>query len=126
MPTGFNVESGAFLSQKLTHVAGWLKNYLKTRRRITAKASTGKEICREYYKQKGGDIQGPDVRAMVNYLRRQANPIGSESDGYFWASKNYELDDTIQHLTARVGGITSALHGIARARHKSVGHIGLF
>lgn len=117
MPTGFDgIESGAALSQRLIYLTPWVVELLK--RQPEGKALTGKEICSLAKSEKRIDIEGPDVRAMVNYLRRRENPIGSENDGYFWATQWHHLDSTILHLKERVAGISSALRGLEMAKAK--------
>jgi hypothetical protein len=116
MPTGFDgIESGAALPQRLVNLTDWLISVLQ--KQIRGVPLTGKEICSKCRMEKKFDLEGPDVRAMVNYLRRRSKPIGSVSDGYFWAIEKQELDSTILHLRERVAGISSALRGLEVARN---------
>ncbi len=116
MPTGFDVESGAELSKKLLYLVPWLERTL--RKHQTINPVTAKDLCVRCKSDNNIDIEGPDVRAMVNFFRRNENPVGSMADGYFWATERQQLDSTILHLRERISGISSALHGLEKAKEK--------
>ena len=42
------------------------------------------------------------VSALMAYLRMQGYPIGSNGNGYFWAKRPEELDQTIEHMESRI------------------------
>jgi len=48
---------------------------------------------------------GAQVRKIVQNARRMGVPIGSKSDGYFWAKNQKELDEGTQHLRERANSI---------------------
>lgn len=52
--------------------------------------------------ERGLKISGVTVRAMVSHLRVQRQPVASSGKGYFWARSRVELQETIDHLKARV------------------------
>jgi hypothetical protein len=112
MPTGFYVETGSDLSLKLQGLVGWLEEYLKSK---NGRPVTGEEIC---HARADIRLSGPDIRAMVNYLRRQSKPIGSEANGYFWATEPGQLDATILHLRERLSAIQAALHGLENSKYE--------
>ena len=119
MPTGFEgIESGAALPNRLINLTDWLIEVLK--KQAAGTAITGKDICHLARAERKTDIEGPDVRAMVNYLRRREEPVGSVSDGYFYATQRQELDSTILHLKERMAGIGSALRGLEMAKAKII------
>lgn len=118
MPTGFDVPSGSTLSEKLIPVAHRLADYLKRCRdsgSITPdKPKTSTDLIRAMAAA-GFHIEGPAVRAMVNYLRIHKNPIGSTANGYFWANTPAELNSTIMHMMERIGAIQAAVTGLERS-----------
>ncbi len=66
-------------------------------------------------KRKG--LSGQEVRAMVNYLRREwGYPIGSGVKGYYWCKSKKELQPTMDHLTDRENAIGKALQGLKVAK----------
>ncbi len=65
-------------------------------------------------KRKG--LSGQEVRAMVNYLRREwGYPIGSGVKGYYWCRNIDALKPTIDHLKDRLSAIKGALSGLEKA-----------
>jgi hypothetical protein len=127
MPVGFNVESGADLSDKLKHLAPRVLYKLQEGRK--AKTITpenpisGQSMC-EYLKDTSAyAIQTSDIRAIVNHLRREKNPIGSNIDGYFFALGISELDLTLTHLKQRAAAIYSAIHGLKNSFENENGQL---
>ena len=47
------------------------------------------------------DIGDADIRAMCNLLRSQGEPIGSNTQGYWYATDPSELDEVIAHMVSR-------------------------
>ncbi|RTL20746.1 MAG: hypothetical protein EKK55_17325 [Rhodocyclaceae bacterium] len=133
MPTGFDVETGSNLSQKLAEIAPRLAEYLK-RCRIAGKVTpdspvTAADLCDVINSREdaGAKVQGPDIRAMVNYLRRSKAPIGSGANGYFWATDIKELGPTIVHMMERRDAIQSAITGLESSFEPRVsGQMSLF
>jgi len=61
-------------------------------------------------------LSGQEVRAMVNYLRREWKyPIGSGVKGYFWCKSKEALQPTMDHLEDRRNAIEHALDGLKGA-----------
>jgi len=115
MPTGFNVETGSKLSPKLLSYAPILLKFLKTEREQRGRGPGNSLLSIEiesHLSTFGRDVKGSDVRAMVNYLRRNKYPVGSNADGYFLAINRQELDFTIQHMQERISSIRAALNGL--------------
>lgn len=73
------------------------------------KAKTASDI------QDATGVRPPQLRAIVNTLRKEGYPIGSGQDGYFYARSYRELLPTIDHLNGRVSAINEALGGLERA-----------
>ncbi len=118
MPQGFNVETGFDLSKRLLSLVTSLRKILENARRDAARGpgnpmSAG-ELC-----DRIGVSADADIRAMVNFLRRNKYPIGSNASGYFWAINHMELEFTRQHLRERIRGIQSALDGIVNAEFEA-------
>ena len=65
--------------------------------------------------EKGLDVSGVDVRAMANTLRRRGEPIGSNVNGYYYATDARELEETIKHLTERRNSLSAVIEGLNRA-----------
>jgi hypothetical protein len=66
--------------------------------------------------EKSLGLTGPEVRAAVSYLRTRGIPIGSSSDGYFWARNCSELQRTVDHIEARIMRLQNVRNGLQRAR----------
>ena len=75
----------------------------------------GKYIVESYSKKYKWDLSGRDIRTVVNYLRINKYPIGSEGDGYFWANNHDELEHTENHIRTRIGKMAAALEGLEKA-----------
>lgn len=118
MPSGFSVETGVNLSDRLKAVVWQFKDDLMAARAagsITpAKPLTAREICKMYATVK----EDSDVRAMVNYLRRRGCPVASGSQGYFWARTADELVTTRQHLLERRDALDAVIAGVGEAIKK--------
>ena len=120
MPRGFKgIESGANLSPRLANVKDLFLAGLKKARsdgRITAtKGITGAKICEGLKRNRKIKLSGSDVRALVNYWRRNGQPIISINSGYSIALSNEELEPTLQHLEDRIRGEQAAVAGLRRA-----------
>lgn len=61
------------------------------------------------------NISNNEVRRLVNRLRKQRKPIGSNKDGYFYAVTAGEIYDTIQQLENMKKGLEAAIHGLVSA-----------
>jgi hypothetical protein len=58
-------------------------------------------------------LSGPEVRAIVSYLRSvHRYPIGSGGMGYFWIRTIDEKETTMDHLRGRRNAIDAALQGV--------------
>lgn len=119
MPAGFDVESGAALSDRLAAVVFDFKDWIRDERadgHVTPGApATSFFIC-EVWAKRDVRLEGPDIRAMVNYLRRRGFPIASNAHGYFWARTWDELAHTREHLRQRRDAIDAVLEGLERSR----------
>ena len=62
--------------------------------------------------------KGSGVRRMVNELRCKGVPICSSSKGYFYATSNEEIQETIAHLEGRIKKIRAAQDGIKKLLKK--------
>lgn len=119
MPTGFDVESGANLSNKLLAIVDRMGAWLQ-RKRNEGESTPDKptpaaaiiSYCRDYLH---AELESPDVRAMVNYLRRNKKPIGSSAGGYFWAVNHNELRPTLEHMYQRINAMAQAADGLKYA-----------
>lgn len=70
-------------------------------------AITGKQICIEL-----GYRSDPEVREIVNALRRAGKPICSNNHGYWLSNKPEEIFETIHSLERRMVGIAEATEGL--------------
>ncbi len=119
MPRGFpQIESGSDLPARLMKVADRLKIDLKTARerpeRTVSEANpiSSEEIRAGYLKWHKWAMSSADLRAVVNYLRREGVPIGSGSKGYWYCLSAEEWKTTDQHLTDRIAGEVAARSGV--------------
>jgi len=121
MPQGFSVETGFDLSKRLLAIVGSLKTILQNARRESERGPGNPMSAGELCDRLGtfGNVKDSDIRAMVNFLRRNKQPVGSNADGYFWAINHMELEFTRQHLSERIAGIQSALDGVNNAEFES-------
>lgn len=51
--------------------------------------------------EKEFDVSGIHLREIIHELRLEGHPIGSGSNGYFYATDKTELKDTIDNLLGR-------------------------
>ena len=61
------------------------------------------------------DINGTDLRKLVNRLRRKGVPVCSGRCGYFYAATAGEIYATIQQLKRMVSGLEAAIRGLEQA-----------
>jgi len=117
MPAGFDVETGSALSPKLAGFVEKLGEWLKARRdRDDVPMEIGAAGIIEYAKGYHHlDFKDSDVRAMVNYLRRNKKPIASSAAGYFWAVNHQELRPTLEHMHQRISAMAQAADGLKYA-----------
>lgn len=59
-------------------------------------------------------VKGSELRRIINNLRSQSQPICSNATGYFYASKQEELNATIAQLTSRIRHIARASEGLKK------------
>ena len=119
MPRGFeNISSGSNLPARLLKIADRLRLDLKTARerednRICESNPLDNTAIRAaYLKAFKWDLSSPDIRAIVNFLRRQGTPIGSGSKGYWYCLAEDEWKTTDEHLTDRINGELAARTGV--------------
>jgi hypothetical protein len=118
MPTGFNVPSGSSLSAKLIPVAHRLAEYLRKSRQFDQITPDNPKTAAELVEigaDAGLKLEGPTIRAMVNYLRINRHPVGSNGNGYFWAIKREELNPTLIHMMERISAIQHAVTGLEQS-----------
>lgn len=115
MPTGFDTPSGAHLPERLVPIAQRLGDYLRRCRgagTITPEnPKTAADLSR-LIGEIGHKAEGPEIRAMVNYLRMHRHPIASTARGYFWATRREELNSTLIHMMDRIAAIQHAITGL--------------
>lgn len=116
MPTGFDVETGSNLSPRLAMIVNKVAEYLKSRRdqgAITPEHPTPATAMAEWiHRHLIVKVNDTDIRAMVNYLRRNKKPVASVAGGYFWAVNHRELEPTMKHMAERINGIQAAYEGL--------------
>lgn len=83
-----------------------LAEHLRRYHRGRDKAVTSRELEAAF------NVRGIELRNLVNTLRRGGVPIGSDSNGYFYAATEQEVRATIAHMTHRISGIAAAIHGL--------------
>lgn len=64
------------------------------------------------------DLSGNEIRKQVNTLRREAVPIGSSTEGYFYAETAAEIYTTIRHLEKLRRGLDASIAGLEKAMEK--------
>lgn len=62
------------------------------------------------------NIESSTLRAMVNEARANFTPIGSDSGGYFMATKPEELNHTIAQINSRIHKMIQAREGLKKAQ----------
>ncbi len=68
--------------------------------------------------EKGLNLTGPEVRAMVAACVRQGEPIASGPKGYWWAGSPEEIEITKRHLLARTIALQSRLRDYSKIQEK--------
>ena len=86
-----------------------LAEYLERYHLGASNAATSRELECTF------SIKGIEVRHLVNSLRREGIPIASNSQGYFYAADQQEVQATIAHMTHRISGIAAAIRGLTRS-----------
>lgn len=66
------------------------------------------------------DLKGTRIRAEVNKLRTEGNPIASDANGYYIATTPEELTATIRNLESRRNAMNRAIEGLTEAKYKLV------
>lgn len=120
MPTGFDVPSGGNLPERLIPVAHRLADYLQRARAAGSITPANPKTAADLVagigaNVKGVKVDGPSIRAMVNFLRVHKTPIASTGNGYFWANTTKELNQTILHMMERISAIQAAIAGLERS-----------
>ena len=118
MPSGFDVPSGGHLPDRLIPIAHRLAEYLRKSREagtITPETPKTAGDLSSIIEGIGLRAEGPEIRAMVNYLRCNRHPIASTVSGYFWATSREELNSTVMHMMDRISGIQHAVTGLEKA-----------
>ena len=62
------------------------------------------------------EISGRTVRRMVNRFRQEGYPVCSDSTGYYLASSQKEINNTVSRLNGLVTGVSNARTGLLQAR----------
>lgn len=60
-------------------------------------------------------VTGREIRAAVNALRSDGEPICSDENGYYYAANEQELRYSIRQLESRIGQIERAKKGLEKA-----------
>lgn len=58
------------------------------------------------------NTDGRVIRKIVNALRCEGYPIGSNTDGYFYAQNVEEVEQTISQLLKRIKNVINATEGL--------------
>lgn len=70
------------------------------------------------YLQSRFSISSRTVRKLVNQLRNEGNPICSDENGYYYATDQKELLNSIHQMRSRIIEIAKAKNGLVKAlRH---------
>jgi hypothetical protein len=64
--------------------------------------------------------KGYQIRAEVNRLRVEGEPIVSDAQGYYIATTADELDATIRNLQSRRNAMNRAIEGLMEAKYKLI------
>ncbi len=62
------------------------------------------------------EIKGATVRQIINSLRSAGQPIGSNTDGYFFAQNVEEVEQTISGLLGRIKKVITATDGLVTSQ----------
>lgn len=113
------IRSGSTLDPKYIqyakHIAERLKLRANTNSLLSYRTVDSKRIIEHFKAQLKVNVSGSDIRAMVNYLRREGYPICASNDGYFWSNDINELSESVDALTDRITSMTAARDGLRRA-----------
>lgn len=89
-------------------VYGYLSAYCIGRKRAASSQALEKVL----------DMSGNELRKQINALRREAIPIASNSEGYFYAENAADIYVTIRSLQKMRGGLDAAIEGLEKALEK--------
>ena len=89
-------------------VYGYLCAYCIGRKRVASSQTLEKTL----------NMSGNELRKQINALRREAIPIASNSEGYFYAENAADLYATIRSLQKMRRGLDSAIEGLEKALEK--------
>lgn len=64
------------------------------------------------------NINGSEIRRIVNEARCSGYPVCSDNNGYYYAGNKKELNATIAQLSGRVDNISNARDGLTLALSK--------
>ena len=64
-------------------------------------------------------LKGSEIRRLVNALRCKGIPICSDTDGYFYADNEHEINATIAQLSSRINQIAKARDGLVNRAEQS-------
>ena len=62
------------------------------------------------------NLKGTQIRAEVNRLRTEGEPIASNGSGYYIATTDEELTATIRNLESRRNAMNRAIEGLMEAK----------
>lgn len=66
------------------------------------------------------NLKGTQIRAEVNRLRTEGEPIASNGNGYYIATTDEELTATIRNLESRRNAMNRAIEGLTEAKYKLI------
>ena len=61
-------------------------------------------------------LSGESIRDLVNSSRREGLPVCSGRKGYWLASNEDEINETIQNLLSRIAGMEGAVAGLRKSK----------
>ena len=86
-----------------------LCRYLKDNHTRRTKAASSKILEAAF------NIKGSEVRRIINSLRCTGFPVCSDSEGYYYAASQEEINATIAQLNGRITKIANARNGLLTA-----------
>jgi len=117
-----DVPSGANLPKKLAAFVWAFRDHLRSSRAKGTSSPlnpiTASKMIAAYKEKRIIELTDAEVRAMVNFLRRNGEPIASGKNGYFYAESDYELEATKKYIRDKIKGERSALEGLDLAFKK--------
>ena len=123
MPRGFDTPSGAELPNRLKEIAGTFLRGLQ-RGRAENRITPEQPITAGAIVTRWPAIRSTvDVRALVNYWRREGEPIASSGHGYFYARTWDELEPTVSQLEDRMAAIQAARDGLLNGMRQKQGQL---